>query len=195
MAVADATSKREEQGPIADGLFQKGNYKEALERYRILAEAGFVEAQLRVAWMYHTGHGVNVDLDQARGWYLKAAQSNSLEAQFYLATLYRTEKLYMEGIKLFEKCAEQNYMPAIYQLGKMYELGEGVSLDKEKAQSYYRQAARMGHLTAQRELAVMMIRGQMGYGRVPQGVLMLIRVIVSGFRLGLIDPNSDRIRW
>jgi TPR repeat protein len=193
--VTDSSSKREEHGPIANALFEKGKYKEALDRYLILAETGFVEAQLRVGWMYHTGHGVKVDLDQARRWYLRAAESNSLEAQFYLGTLYRTQKLYQEAMKLFEKCAERNYVPAIYQLGKMSELGEGVSVDKEKAQRYYKQAASMGHLMAERDIAVMMIRGHMGYSRVPQGLLMLVRVICSIFSLGLTNPNSDRIRW
>ncbi len=101
---------------IANTLFEEGRYIEALERYRILAETGSTEAQIRVGWMYHSAKGVTQDLEQARRWYQTAAESNSPIAQYYLGTLYRTQKLYPQAIEWFEKSASQDYMPAVFLL-------------------------------------------------------------------------------
>lgn len=185
----------EELAKVANALFAKGEYREALEKYRTMATAGSIEAQLRVGWMYHTGRGVKVDLHEARRWYLLAAEKDSPEAQFYLGKLYRQEGLYQEAMNLFQKSAEQNYMPSIYELGVMYELGEGVPKDTNKAYMYYDQSARMGHLKAQRDIAVAMIKAQFGIRLIPKGILMLPRIIYNVLRVGLKDTEWDRIRW
>ena len=185
----------QEQAELANALFEKGRFNEALEKYRLMAESGSVEAQLRLGWMYQTGHGAKADLNEARRWYLKAAESNSPEAQFYLGKLYRAEKLYQQAMNCFHKSAAQNYMPSVYQLGVMYELGEGVNIDKDKAHKYYNQAAQMGHLRAQRDIAVMMIKGHIGFKQIPRGLLMLPRLVYISLTLALKDSESDRIRW
>lgn len=185
----------QEQAEVANALFEKGRFDEALKEYRKMAEVGSVEAQLRVGWMYYTGHGVEVDLNEARRWYLKAAESNSPEGQFYLGRFYRAQTLYQQAMNCFQKSASHNYMPSIYQSGVMYELGEGVAIDKDKAYKYYEQAARMGHLRSQREMARMIIKGHIGFEHIPRGIFMLARVLYNAIRLSWKDPESDRIRW
>lgn len=185
----------QEQGAVANALFDKGMFIEALEKYRLLAEAGSVEAQMRLGWMYQTGRGVKVNLDEARQWYLKAAEGKSPEARFYLGRLYRQERQYQEAMSWFRQSAMQNYLPSIYQLGVMYELGEGVERDKEQAYKYYEQAAKMGHLRAQRDMGLLMIKGNRGFKQIPQGILTLARIPYSAISLALKDPQSDRIRW
>lgn len=193
--MTESDSLLREQAEVANMLFQQGKFGEALEKYRIMADAGSIEAHLRVGWMYQTGRGAKVDLDEARRWYLKAAENNWPEAQFYLGRLFRSEKGYQHAMNCFQKSAEQNYMPSVYQLGVMYERGEGVGVNKDKAYQYYEQASRMGHLRAQRDLAVMMISGQAGFKRMFQGIFLLARVLYNTIKLGLKDPESDRLRW
>jgi len=188
-------TKMQEQAGVANTLFEQERFVEAFEEYSKMANAGSVEAQLRVAWMYQTGHGVKMNLDDARCWYLMAAKSDSAEAQFHLGYFYELEKKYSEAMNCFRKSAVQNHMPSIYQLGVLYELGKGVERDKEEAYKCYEQAARMGHLRAQREMGLMIIKGYKGVKRIPQGILTLIRIPYKAVRLALKNIEDDRLRW
>jgi len=185
----------QEQAEIANTLFERERFDEAFEEYRKMAETGSIEAQLRVAWMYQVGCGVKVNLTDARRWYLMAAESNSPEAQFYLGRLYRQEKKHQEAMNCFRKSAAQDYMPSIYQLGVMYEFSEGVGQDREEAYKYYEQAAKMGHLRAQRDMGLMMLKGHRGVKKIPQGILTLVGMFYEAIRLALKDPDSDRLLW
>ena len=185
----------EDESLVANTLFDERRFSEAFEKYRILAEAGSVGAQLRVAWMLETGCGIVSNPEEARRWYFKAAEGNSPEGEFYLGRLHRADKLYQAALNCFHNSADQNYMPSIYQLGVMYELGEGTEINKDTAFKYYERAAIMGHLRAQREMAMMLIKGHAGFKRIPDGVLMLLRFLRDGIRAVLKDPDSDKIRW
>jgi TPR repeat protein len=186
----------DEQLDVANALLKRGLFHEAIEKYRVLAESGSVESQLRVGWMFHTGQGVKIDLDEARRWYLRAANSsNSPTVQFYLGTLNRDAHLYAEAMEYFERAASENYLPAIYQLGRMYESGEGVSADKDKAYKYYEHASAIGHLVARRDMAVMIIKGHLGLKQIPRGIFQLVRSLYDAIVLHWRDPDSDLIRW
>jgi uncharacterized protein len=178
---------------IANALFEEGKYKEALERYRILAQGGSVNAQLRIGWMYHAGRGVNQDLDEAQRWYQKAADDNSPAGQFYVGILYRGQGQYQQAIAWTEKSALQGYLPAMYRLGEMY--GWGDAADRDKGYRYFEQAAKQGHIMAQRQIAVTLLKGKRGILRIPQGLYLFARVLWTGIKLGWNDPDSDKIRW
>jgi TPR repeat protein len=48
------------------------------------ADAGSVQAMVQIAVLYENGQGVAVDLDQARSWYLKAADLGDLHSKRWL---------------------------------------------------------------------------------------------------------------
>jgi uncharacterized membrane protein YhaH (DUF805 family) len=58
----------------------------------------------------------------------------------------------LEGIKWLEKAADQGNADAIYELGRCYELGNGVSENESTAMDLYRRAAECGHKEAQEAL-------------------------------------------
>ncbi len=179
-------------GPAA-AHYARGEYKEALEKYRVLAERGSAPAQVRVGWMYHTGRGVGEDREEARRWYKAAADTGSALGQFYLARLYLQEKDYATGLEFLGKAASQNYTPALARLGDLYDRGlAGVKRDREKALQYYQQAATGGHVIAQKRIALRMIRGQLGLLRIPQGFYALAPVLWSAFKLLWRDPYDER---
>jgi uncharacterized protein len=178
---------------IAFTLFEEGHCEEAFERYLTLAEGGSTTAQLFVGWMYHAGQGVKRDLAEARRWYQKAADGNSM-GQFYLGTLFRSEHQYQAAVEWLEKSASQGYPPALYRLGRMYDTGEGVPADYERAYSYFERAAKMGHLLAQREVAVKMLKGHNGSLYVFKGLYLFIRVFFQGVLVAWKDLDSDMVR-
>lgn len=185
---------REEAHKIASELFDQGKYEDAFQKYIVLANAGSITAQLIIGWMYHSGLGVEKSLEEAQQWYQKAADANSSEGQFYLGTLYRSKQQYLQAVEWLTKSAAQKYMPASYRLGKMYDIGEGVNKDHIKAYEYFEQAAKMGHLFAQREIAVKMLKGHLGTINIIKGVFKFVRVLFAGARLASKDPDSDMIR-
>lgn len=178
---------------LAPRLFETGRYAEAYQKYLELAHGGSKTAQLMVGWMYQVGRGVEQNVGEARRWYKRAADAGSPAAQFRFGLLQRAEEAFREALPCFEAAASQDYAPALYRLGRMYDLGEGVQIDRDRAYDYLARAARLGHLFAQREIAVKMIRGRLGLRWMPYGFLLLARVLLAGVRTGWTDPESERI--
>lgn len=178
---------------VAAKLFETERYAEAHQKYLELAHGGSKTAQLMVGWMYQVGRGVEQNVGEARRWYKRAADAGSPAAQFYLGLLHRVEGAFPDALRGFEAAASQDYAPALYRLGRMYDVGEGAQIDRDKAYEYLARAARLGHLFAQREIAVKMIRGQLGFRWVPRGFFLLARVLLAGVRTGWSDPESERI--
>lgn len=59
-----------------------------------------------------------------------------------------------EKAAAYRRAAEYGYAPALYQLGRCYEFGDGVELSPSRATVYYRVAAEQGHAEAAYHLAV-----------------------------------------
>lgn len=178
----------------AADLVTEGKYEAAAGIYRSLADEGCPTAQLMLGWMLEAGRGVGQDLPGTRFWYKMVADAGSPEGQFCLGAFELRHHRYREAVESLERAATQHYMPALYLLGLMYDMGDGVSVDHQKAYRFYEQAAAMGHLFAERAIAVGMIRGRQGFMQRPRGIFLLLKAILTAFLLGLRDPESDRLR-
>lgn len=178
----------------ASALYEAGKYQEALKEYRSLAERGSVQAQIFVGWMYQYGRGVTTDMEEAGRWYKKAADARSPEGIFYLGKLCFIQHQYAEAKRHFEDAAAKNYSPAIYRLGRLYELGKGVPIDEQTAYQYFERAAQMGHLFAERAIAGRMIKGHYRIQRVPEGLYRLVRALWLAARYMAKDEHDERIR-
>lgn len=173
---------------------EAGEYETALRLYSGLAENGSTRAQLALGWMFHVGKGISSDLDQAQKWYWRAADAGSAEAFYYLGVLKSKQREYGNAVAYFERAASENYMPAVYALGLVYDFGAGVAADKTKALQYYRRAAQMGHLFAQRVVGGAMMRGRLGLVQIPRGIALFTRAVIRAFLLAFRDPYSERLR-
>lgn len=69
---------------------------------------------------------------------------------------------YSEAAKLCKLAAEQGHAPAQYNLGFMFEMGQGVEQDASEALKWYRAAADNGYAPAQLELGEMYESGAVG---------------------------------
>ncbi len=70
-----------------------------------------------------------------------------------------SKKDYILARKWYERAAEQKDVNALYSLGVLYHLGQGVSQDYEKAAHYYKEAANLGNADAQYNLGVLFNQG------------------------------------
>jgi len=67
---------------------ERGDYEEALQEWRPLAEQGHPEAQYRLGLMYAHGRGLTVDEGEALTWFKKSAEQGHAEAQVLLGFMY-----------------------------------------------------------------------------------------------------------
>jgi TPR repeat protein len=60
-----------------------------------------------------------------------------------------------KAFKLFKKCANYDYQDCIFMLGFLYDTGEGVKVDKQKAKSLYKVGAKNNNESAMTNLAIL----------------------------------------
>merc|ERR1712166_1371335 len=66
---------------------------------------------------------------------------------------------YEEAVEWFKKAADEGYAPGLDAMGFLYQMGQGVPLDREKAFEYYEKAAEAGDASAAFNLGVRFEQG------------------------------------
>lgn len=131
--VADAEAEYQR----ARMAFLFGNYEYAYRIWEPLAYQGYAKAQATVAWMFHSGKGVNKNMKRALAWYRVAADNDHAIAQNNLGVFYEqgieVRKSYRMAAKWYKKAAEIGYPYAQYNLGVLYLEGKGVKKNKDEA--------------------------------------------------------------
>ena len=126
----------------------------AVEWYRIVAEAGDVQAQTDLGELYEHEPVVQ-NFEEALHWYRKAAETYGA-AMADLAHLYATgtgvPQDYEEAAKWYRKAVERDGYSGQYELGLLYEQGLGVAQDRDEAMEFYYGAAIRNNADAQRRL-------------------------------------------
>jgi TPR repeat protein len=96
-------------------------------------------------------------MEAARG----RAAAGDVVAQFSLgAMLYYGADDTTQAIAWFRKAAAQQYAPAEFQMGQLFDFGFGVTQDDAQALAWYRRAADHGSAAGQREVAEFYRRGR-----------------------------------
>ena len=100
------------------------------------------------------------------------AQDEQTEAEQLVAAGIKEyqEGKYGDAFRTFQKAANLDHVMAYYNLGILYDLGKGVSRDREKAVRWYRLAADQGLACAQFNLGQMYFLGE-GVDRDPKEAL------------------------
>jgi len=146
--------------------FMRADYQAARAILEPLAEAGDAEAQYWVGVMYAQGRGFPPICRQATRWYEKAARQGHREAAFNLGfMLYNGYGIapdecmlpadHMAAAPWLQRAAELGVPRAIYLVGHMYAIGDGLPLNRDAAFDWLQKAADLGIPEGQAELAVM----------------------------------------
>ena len=99
--------------------YEAGNYGEAAQIWRPLAEEGDPKAQFNLGLLHETGRGVTEDPAEAAAWYERAARQGVTQAQLNLAALHQTGR----GVA-------QDPAEALYWLEVAARLGEGAAQEQ-----------------------------------------------------------------
>ena len=112
------------------------DYTEAVDWYRKAAEGGELDAYFALGKCYIEGNGVKKDIKNGINWYRKAAEKDSSYAT-RLAGIYkegdRIEQDYEEAFYWYNIAAEDGKLSAMYELGLLYLLGNGIKQNYDKA--------------------------------------------------------------
>lgn len=88
LVVACATGAAADSFEDAVSALGRGNFTLAARLFRPLAEQGNARAQVSLGRMYHGGHGVTQDYQEALKWFRKAAEQGNAQAQSMLGGMY-----------------------------------------------------------------------------------------------------------
>ena len=111
----------------------KKSYAEEAKVALKLAEEGDAQAQGVIARMFMSGRGVKKDEAKGIDWLRKslALPPDHPDFQVLLGKMYVNDqdlkKNYAEAMKLFQQAAAQGSVEAQYQIGELYDFGEGVA--------------------------------------------------------------------
>ena len=174
-------------------LLNAKKYEKARQKFTALAEHGSVDAYIYLGWIYQSGSGVEINLNQAMKYYELAYRGGAIPAGHYLGTLHRSMGDYAQALLCFEDSANLGYLPSNYWAGIMFLNGEGADVDLEKAHAYLKAASDLGHFFATRDLAKCEIKGVFGERRIGHGVWMLIRSVITGIFASIKNPKDERL--
>ena len=127
-------------------------------------------------------------LDEAAPLYEQAANAGYRLAQNNLAVLLQngTKSIpadIRKAIYWYEKAAE-TFAPSAFTLGRIYDVGNMVPQDLEKAAKYYLKAANLGHPQAMFNVGVMYVNGEGVTKNPQQGINWLQKAAQNG------EPNA-----
>jgi len=149
------------------------NLDQAIEYYQLAANAGHLDAQTNLGYIYQHGseddqHFVPVDLEAAAAWYTEAAEKGCAKAQNNLGYLFFTGAIgsltsnsnnssdpssppkpdYPSAFAWFQRASDQGFCLAQHNLAICYESGRGVGRNEALAIRWYSEAAKQGHAPA-----------------------------------------------
>lgn len=149
-----STSAAAEQSP----------HKSQLVLLQASAFSGNSTAQYDLGQCFEFGISVKKNHDEAKCWYLRAAEQGHVRAQYCLGLLYSQGRQivqdYEQAVYWFRKAADQNDPCSQCNLGAMYASGRGVDQDDDEALLLYTKAALQGHARAQFKLGLAFANGR-----------------------------------
>ena len=144
----------------ANRALKAGDYEFALKEYgRLATKENNAEAMYQLGRMHETGTGVEQNEAQAEEYYQSAAAKGFEKAMLKMGNIAFSGRDFEKAYALFEKAAKMGNYTAQYNLGLMYEKGNGVKKDPVKAFEFYKKAGEQGYEPAQYVLGRLFLKG------------------------------------
>jgi TPR repeat protein len=144
--------------PEGEAAFARRDWRTAMRELQPLAEQGNARAQYLMGGIALQGASPGqTDEAGAVRWYRRAAEQGLAEAQRDLAFLLLNDKppKTAEAIVYYRQAAERGDAEAAYQLGVLYDRGQGVRPDTVQRNAWWQKAADLNYAPALLALAEM----------------------------------------
>jgi len=126
--------------------YKQGHYEQSFQLFMNLAKQGHAESQVMVGTSFKLGRGVYASEQEAKSWYLKAANQNA-GACINLGELCVDSRDFREAKTWFEQGSTLGSGTASARLGDLYRYGAGAAIvmSSETALMYYKLADHQGY--------------------------------------------------
>lgn len=170
---------------------ESGKTDEGVKLIRQAANQDQPAALYRLAKLYESGEGVSANAETARQLTDRAARGGNRIAMHDLALYYAEGRGGVDidmnkAAEWFEKAAQRGVVDSQFNLGVLYESGQGVERRVETAFYWYGVAANQGDQTAQARLTI--LRDQL-----PADLVTTADAKISAFKPRKIDPAANGI--
>ncbi|MEA3491731.1 MAG: tetratricopeptide repeat protein [Campylobacterota bacterium] len=141
-----------------NGLGYEKNLTKAFE-YFSKSEKGYSLARYPLAEMYYWGEGIEQNYTKASDLYVRIFVGEDINSiiKSKIAHMYLfgegVDKNLTKAVELYQESADENYVPALYNLGIIYYNGIGVDKNLTKARVCLQRASNNNHFQAQYYLA------------------------------------------
>jgi len=147
----------------AEKAFDESDIIGAMSYYRKAAEAGYIPAQNRLAYLLDKSERN----EEAVIWYKKAAGQGDAEAEYGLAGMYVSgdgiAQDRAEALRLFTSSASKAYPPAIHVMASAYEKGGlGQRIDYELAREWLEKGVQLNDYWSIKRLSKAYRNGELG---------------------------------
>lgn len=145
----------------AEGDFVEADAEKAAYWLNAAAEGGYVDALEKLGDYYINGeHGFPQDDERGVSYLRLAAEEGSSSAQYMLAYYHHTVTEDIdEAIEWYRQSGENGFFKAYRLLGDLYADDDNEHYAPDKAQKYYKKAAKLGCRTAMHKLGDMHFYG------------------------------------
>lgn len=170
--------------------YSKGDYATAKRWFEKGVEENHAGSQYCLGIMYDMGQGVPKDSDRSMRLIQLAAAQGYAMARSHIESLRRSEEMdraEANTVQALRDAAIGGSVEAQFNLGVLYEKGDGVPRDHKEAISWYRMAAEKGFPRAQNNLAVMYLRGK----GVPQNDLIAFKWFHKAAEQGYAEAQNN----
>jgi len=167
------------------------NLEKSFQWTKLAAQQGNREAQYNLALNYLNGEGIPKNLQQALEWLEKSATQGHPPAEYRLAQIYANGELSLlkdkrKAFEWYEKAATQTEWESVdffaqKELADMYDQGDGIPQNKQKAAEWYKKSWDHGNSTALIKLAQMNFEGDGIPIDLNQALIYAKRGLTAGF--------------
>ena len=178
----------------ARDLLRTSDWRQGLKELEKLAHQGSISSILLVADAMRAGWLYQQDLAAASLWYQAAAESGYARGWFGLGLTHLANGEFDQARENLEKAATQGYWPAFNSLAGIHFRGDGVPVDKKRAEVLWERAASFGHIPARKNLMDQRLAGTYGLRGRLKGLLGLLPYAVRRVRIERSAPYSDFMR-
>lgn len=178
----------------ARALLRTSDWRSGLERLEELAHKGSISSILLVADAMRVGWLYRQDLATASLWYQAAIEAGYPRGLFGLGLAQLAKEEFDSARGNLEKAGAQGYWPAFNSLAGIYFRGDGVPVDRKKAEMLWKKASSYGHVPARKNLLDQRLAGSYGaWGKI-KGLLGILPYAIRRVHVARTDPYSDAMR-
>jgi TPR repeat protein len=157
---------RQERIPLADDVNAlHASYSDEAKLALLRAREGDAKAQELIGKYLINGRGVTKDEDQGIDWLTKSygTSVDNPDFEVKLGKIFDhsgdVQPDYRKVMRFFRAAADQGNAEGKYQVGYLYQLGEGVAKNQAEALRWFQEAAHQGNPKAEFEIGVFLAKG------------------------------------